>query len=115
MNHRLMELGWDLMRFWVYQVRDDLDRTVDLVREWAQGGVAGARLRPKRPLPDPLEHDEKRAVIRSNGFVDDPRFEHAYDGGRGVSGRSQWNILPGSIARAALQVHPRGTPGAGMG
>jgi len=76
-NHRLMELGWDLMRFWVYQVRDDLDRTVNLVREWAQGGVAGARLRPERPLPDPFEHDEERAVIRSNGFVDDPRFEHA--------------------------------------
>jgi very-short-patch-repair endonuclease len=76
-NHRLMELGWDLMRFWVYQVRDDLDRTVDLVREWAQGGVAGARSRPKRPLPDPFEHDEERPVIRSNGFVDDPRFEHA--------------------------------------
>jgi very-short-patch-repair endonuclease len=76
-NHRLMELGWDLMRFWVYQVRDDLDRTVDLVQEWAQGGVAGARSRPKRPPPDPLEHDQERAVVRSNGFVDDPRFEHA--------------------------------------
>jgi very-short-patch-repair endonuclease len=76
-NHRLMELGWDLMRFWVYQVRDDLDRAVDLVRAWAQGGVAGARLRPERPLPDPFEHDEERAVIRSDGFVDDPRFDHA--------------------------------------
>ena len=42
-NQRLMELGWDVMRFWVYQIRDDLDRTVDLVQKWAQGGVAGAR------------------------------------------------------------------------
>ena len=25
-NLRLMELGWDVMRFWVYQIRDDLDR-----------------------------------------------------------------------------------------
>jgi very-short-patch-repair endonuclease len=33
-NHRLMELGWDVIRFWVYQVRDDLDRSVDRVREW---------------------------------------------------------------------------------
>jgi very-short-patch-repair endonuclease len=37
-NQRLMELGWDVMRFWVYQVRDDLDRTVKLVQEWALGG-----------------------------------------------------------------------------
>jgi very-short-patch-repair endonuclease len=36
--HRLMELGWDVMRFWVYQVRDDLDRTVDLVQQWARAG-----------------------------------------------------------------------------
>jgi len=33
-----MELGWDVMRFWVYQVRDDLDRTVNLVQDWAHGG-----------------------------------------------------------------------------
>jgi very-short-patch-repair endonuclease len=37
-NQRLMELGWDVMRFWVYQVRDDLDRTVNLVQDWAHGG-----------------------------------------------------------------------------
>jgi very-short-patch-repair endonuclease len=33
-NHRLMELGWDVIRFWVYQVRDDLDRSVDRVQQW---------------------------------------------------------------------------------
>lgn len=47
-NHRLMELGWDVMRFWVYQVRDDLDRCVDRVQEWAQGRAAGVQLRPGR-------------------------------------------------------------------
>jgi very-short-patch-repair endonuclease len=35
-NQRLMELGWDVMRFWVYQIRDDLDRCVARVKHWDQ-------------------------------------------------------------------------------
>jgi very-short-patch-repair endonuclease len=34
-SQRLVELGWDLMRFWVYQVRDDLERSVDRVKAWS--------------------------------------------------------------------------------
>ncbi|NLE44329.1 MAG: DUF559 domain-containing protein [Chloroflexi bacterium] len=37
-NQRLMELGWDVMRFWVYQVRDDLDGCIRRVRQWCEGG-----------------------------------------------------------------------------
>jgi very-short-patch-repair endonuclease len=33
-NMRLFELGWDVMRFWVYEVRDDLPRVVDRVKSW---------------------------------------------------------------------------------
>jgi very-short-patch-repair endonuclease len=33
-NQRLMELGWDAMRFWVYQIRDDLNCSVTRVQEW---------------------------------------------------------------------------------
>ena len=33
-NERLMELGWDIMRFWVYQVRDELEGCVSRVRAW---------------------------------------------------------------------------------
>jgi very-short-patch-repair endonuclease len=33
-NQRLIELGWDVMRFWVYQVRDDLDGCIERVRGW---------------------------------------------------------------------------------
>lgn len=33
-NQRLMELGWDVMRFWVYQVRDDLDKCMQRVERW---------------------------------------------------------------------------------
>ncbi len=35
-NQRLIELGWDIMRFWVYQVRDDLDACVDRIWSWAK-------------------------------------------------------------------------------
>ena len=33
-NQRLMELGWDVMRFWVYQIRDDLSGSVRRVQQW---------------------------------------------------------------------------------
>jgi len=33
-NQRLFELGWDVMRFWVYQIRDDLDACVSRVLQW---------------------------------------------------------------------------------
>jgi very-short-patch-repair endonuclease len=37
-NQRLIELGWDVMRFWVYQIRDDLDSCVSRVRKWIENG-----------------------------------------------------------------------------
>jgi very-short-patch-repair endonuclease len=33
-NQRLVELGWDVQRFWVYQIRDDIDGCVTKVTEW---------------------------------------------------------------------------------
>ena len=33
-NHRMFELGWDVMRFWVYEVRDDLEGCTARVAEW---------------------------------------------------------------------------------
>lgn len=33
-NQRLYELGYDVMRFWVYEVRDDLDGCVQKVQQW---------------------------------------------------------------------------------
>lgn len=35
-SQRLIELGWDVQRFWVYQVRDDLDNSVRRVKAWLQ-------------------------------------------------------------------------------
>jgi very-short-patch-repair endonuclease len=36
-NSRLRELGWDVMRFWVYEVRDELDSCIRRVRDWLEG------------------------------------------------------------------------------
>jgi very-short-patch-repair endonuclease len=35
-NMRLVELGWDVMRFWVYQLRDEMPACVQRVRTWQQ-------------------------------------------------------------------------------
>lgn len=41
-NMRLIELGWEVRRFWVYEVRDDLDGCVAAVLRWAQAAEAAA-------------------------------------------------------------------------
>lgn len=33
-NQRLFELGWDVKRFWVYQIRDDLQSCIDQIARW---------------------------------------------------------------------------------
>lgn len=35
-NMRLIELGWDVMRFWVYQLRDDMPACVKRVKMWVE-------------------------------------------------------------------------------
>lgn len=35
-NRRLIELGWDVMRFWVYQIRDDPDNCILKVKKWVE-------------------------------------------------------------------------------
>ena len=34
-NQRLMEMGWDVIRFWVYEIRDDLEGCISRVNAWA--------------------------------------------------------------------------------
>ncbi len=36
-NQRLIELGWDVKRFWVYQIRDERAKCVNWVAKWLQG------------------------------------------------------------------------------
>lgn len=33
-NQRLFELGWEVKRFWVYQIRDDLQNCIDQIKTW---------------------------------------------------------------------------------
>jgi very-short-patch-repair endonuclease len=33
-SRRLSDLGWDIMRFWVYELRDDLDGSLGRVKAW---------------------------------------------------------------------------------
>lgn len=33
---RLRELGWDVMRFWVYEIRDEFDAVIARVRRWME-------------------------------------------------------------------------------
>jgi very-short-patch-repair endonuclease len=30
----MFELGWDVMRFWVYEVRDDINGCIQKIKEW---------------------------------------------------------------------------------
>jgi very-short-patch-repair endonuclease len=36
-NQRLIELGWDVRRFWVYEVRDGLDSCLRVLADWMAG------------------------------------------------------------------------------
>jgi len=33
-NQRLIELGWDVIRFWVYEIRDDLGGCIERITRW---------------------------------------------------------------------------------
>jgi very-short-patch-repair endonuclease len=33
-NMQMIELGWDVMRFWVHQLRDEMPACVDRVKAW---------------------------------------------------------------------------------
>jgi very-short-patch-repair endonuclease len=40
-NQRMIELGWDVLRFWVYQLDSDMDGCVKRIREWEAGSARG--------------------------------------------------------------------------
>jgi very-short-patch-repair endonuclease len=40
-NQRMIELGWDVMRFWVYQVRDGMEGCLGRVRGWSASPQRG--------------------------------------------------------------------------
>lgn len=38
-SRRLSDLGWDVMRFWVYEIRDDMEGSIRRVQAWVAGKV----------------------------------------------------------------------------
>jgi very-short-patch-repair endonuclease len=40
-SRRLSDLGWDVMRFWVYELRDDMQGSVERVRAWKAARARG--------------------------------------------------------------------------
>jgi len=36
-NQRMFELGWDVMRFWVYELRDDMPGVIARIKAWIDG------------------------------------------------------------------------------
>ncbi len=41
-SRRLIDLGWDIMRFWVYGIRDDPDGALDRVKGWMAAAGRGS-------------------------------------------------------------------------
>jgi very-short-patch-repair endonuclease len=33
-SNNLIELGWDVQRFWVYQIRDNMKECIEKIQEW---------------------------------------------------------------------------------
>lgn len=54
-NQRMYELGWDVMRFWVYEVRDNLDQCVESIQEWLDSSEGDSAL--------PGHSNESRSVV----------------------------------------------------
>jgi very-short-patch-repair endonuclease len=44
-SRRLSDLGWHVMRFWVYEVRDDLEGCVARIQSWVKSGARSDSMR----------------------------------------------------------------------
>ncbi|HUO43963.1 MAG TPA: AAA domain-containing protein [Burkholderiales bacterium] len=50
-NQRLIELGWEVKRFWVYEVRDQLNECVAMIARWAKAVECGSSRMVSLKLP----------------------------------------------------------------
>lgn len=37
-NQRLFELSWDVKRFWIYEIRDNIEKCIDEIKQWLEEG-----------------------------------------------------------------------------
>jgi very-short-patch-repair endonuclease len=99
-NQRLIELGWDVMRFWVYQIRDDLDACVERIRAWWDAGE-----RPKESkvtvlstsAPKPTALEQSNAPSLTPGARTEPLHSNPLHQGR-PSERLRRCMFCGSVA-----------------
>ena len=50
-NQRLIELGWEVKRFWVYEIRDRMEECVGWIRNWADAAQKSGSSSPPADLP----------------------------------------------------------------
>ncbi len=50
-NQRLIELGWEVKRFWVYEIRDRLPECVQAVKDWQAAAEADSPIRTQVTKP----------------------------------------------------------------
>jgi very-short-patch-repair endonuclease len=51
-NLRLIEMGWDILRLWVYEVRDNLPGCIMRVKRWAEDADSLPELNSSRSRQD---------------------------------------------------------------
>ncbi len=47
-DQALIAGGWTILRFWVYELREDMDRCVEKIRQTIEGGSAAKETKPRR-------------------------------------------------------------------
>ena len=77
-NQRMFELGWDVIRFWVYEVRDDIDGCVEKVRNWLGGmptisEALAVPIQSQSLAPEASEEYAGSVFSSAAGIADGPR------------------------------------------
>ncbi len=69
-NMRLIELGWDVMRFWVYEVRDDINTCVNRIQAWHKNTTENLIQAIDKPEKDTDSHTTAPTIssIKTTGI-----------------------------------------------
>jgi very-short-patch-repair endonuclease len=65
-NQRMMELGWDVMRFWVYQIRDDLEFCVNKINTWIKKNEGEVQSSIKTEVNNATHKEVLRPTIKNS-------------------------------------------------
>lgn len=59
-NQRLIELGWDVKRFWVYEIRDRLPQCVRQVQDWVVAAESHRPAMDDSPIEDSVSWEDPK-------------------------------------------------------